>query len=80
MLTPVLNPLYETLKKEIKQYEINEQLAFDETLQELRKDKEINIYSNIGPDKYTWTVLKSNNCGDFMVTEYFNYDKIAIVF
>ena len=41
MLTPVLNPLYENLKKEIKQYEINEQLSFDETLQELRKDKKI---------------------------------------
>ena len=80
MLTPVLNPLYENLKKEIKQYEINEQLSFDETLQELRKDKEDNIYSISGPDKYTGSVFRSNNCGDFMVTEYFNYDKIAIVF
>ena len=80
ILTQALNPLYENLKKEIKQYEINEQLAFDESLKELRKDKESNIYSNFGPDKYTGSVFKSNNCGDFMVTEYFNYDKIAIVF
>ena len=57
MLTPVLNPLYENLKKEIKQYEINEQLSFDETLQELRKDKEDNIYSISGPDKYTGSVF-----------------------
>ena len=50
ILTQSLNPLYENLKKEIKQYEINEQLAFDESLKELRKDKESNIYSNFGPD------------------------------
>ena len=50
ILTQALNPLYENLKKEIKQYEINEQLAFDESLKELRKDKESNIYSNFGPD------------------------------
>lgn len=42
----VFNPLYEDLKREIKQFEIHEQLAFDETLQELRRDRLINIYTN----------------------------------
>lgn len=32
----VLNPLYEDLKMKIKRYEIREQLAFDQLLQELR--------------------------------------------
>lgn len=74
-----MNFSYEYLKQEIKQYEIQEQLSFDNTLQELRRDKFTNRYSSI-TDKYTGNVFHSTNSGDFMVTEYFNYDKIAIVF
>ena len=44
----VLNPLYEDLKMEIKRYEIREQLAFDQTLQELRQDKSSNIENKHG--------------------------------
>ena len=47
-----MNFSYEYLKQEIKQYEIQEQLAFDNTLQELRRDKFINQYSST-VDKYT---------------------------
>ena len=75
----VLNPLYEDLKMEIKRYEIREQLAFDQTLQELRQDKSSNMYSNYD-DKYSGRIFSSTNSGDFLVTEYFNYDKVAIVF
>jgi len=80
MIEP-MNPLYETLKLEIKRYEIQEQLAFDEVLQELRRDRVINIYNTTSSDnKYTGNVFLSKNCGEFMVTEYFNYDKIAVIF
>ena len=74
-----MNFSYEYLKQEIKQYEIQEQLSFDNILQELRRDKFINQYSSV-IDKYTGKVFKSTNSGNFMVTEYFNYDRIAIVF
>ena len=78
MIKP-LNPLYENLKLEIKRYEIDEQLRFDQTLQDLRNDKIYNQYSST-MDKYTGRTFMSTNSGKFLVTEYFNYDKIAIVF
>lgn len=57
MIEP-MNPLYETLKLEIKRYEIQEQLAFDEVLQELRRDRVINIYNTTSSDnKYTGNVF-----------------------
>lgn len=37
------------------------------------------MYSNYD-DKYSGRILPSTNSGDFLVTEYFNYDKVAIVF
>ena len=52
----VFNPRYEDLKRQIKKYEIHEQLAFDETLQELRRDRLINIYTNT-VDKYSGRVF-----------------------
>lgn len=74
-----MNPLYEDLKMNIKHFEIKEQMIFKETLQGLRHDKIVNQYTNT-IDNYTGRVFTSNNCGDFIVTEYFNYDKILIVF
>lgn len=79
MLIQPLNQSYETLKQDIKNYEIHEQLAFEETLKELRRNKFYNPYSS-NMDKYSGKIFPSTNSGDFMVTEYFNYDKIAIVF
>lgn len=75
-----MNPLVNDLRLQIKQYEVQEQLVFEQHLQDLRYDRFINQYSNKSADKYTWNTFQSKNSGSFIVTEYFNYDKIAIAF
>lgn len=79
MIEP-MNPLVDELRLQIRQYEVQEHLKFNQTLQELRYDRYINQYSNKSEDKYTGNIFHSKNSGDFIVIEYFNYDKIAIVF
>lgn len=67
---------YEILKQNIKQYEVQEQINFDYTLNDLRRNGFNSNKSNI----YEGNVFQSKNSGPFRVTEYFNYDKIAIIF
>lgn len=71
-----LMPLYEDLKQKIKQYEVQKQIEFDNALNELRKYRYPSRFEN----QYEGKIFQSKNSGPFQVTEYFNYDKIAIVF
>lgn len=74
-----MNPILNDLRMGIRRHEVQEQLEFDRVLQDLRHDKLVNHYG-MPTDSYTGNVFRSSHCGDFIVTEYFNYDKIAIVF
>lgn len=67
-----MNPLVNDLRLQIKQYEVQEQLVFEQHLQDLRYDRFINQYSNKSADKYTGNTFQSKNSGSFIVTEYFN--------
>lgn len=74
-----MNPLVNDLRMQIRRFEVQEQLAYEQTLQELRHEKLINQYAS-KVDKYTGNVFHSTFSGDFIVTEYFNYDKISVTF
>lgn len=76
MFKDPIMPLYEDLKHQIKQYEVQEQINFRQKLVELKRFK----YTANMPNHYEGRIFESKNCGPFRVTEYFNYDKIAIVF
>ena len=67
---------YEYLKLKIKQYETEQQIAFDRRLNDLRE----NAFKSKFQNKYIGQTFQSKTSGPFRVTEYFNYDKILIVF
>lgn len=79
MIIQPLTPSYEVLKRRIKDYEVHEQLELDDKLNSLRKDKFYDMHAH-NVDKYNGKIFQSKNSGDFMIVEYFDYDKIAIVF
>lgn len=67
---------YEALKIKIKQYEVQRQLDFDKSLNDLRENHFRSNFQN----RYEGNIYQSKNSGPFQVTEYFNYDRIAITF
>lgn len=67
---------YESLKLKIKQYEVQKQIEFIKTLNDLRDNQFNSSFHN----NYEGNIYQSKQSGPFQVTEYFNYDKIAITF
>ena len=71
-----LRESYESLKQKIKEYENKYYYDLDSYIEELRSMKPRNKFEN----QYENKIFPSNSSGKFLVTEYFNYDKILIKF
>lgn len=73
-------PTYESLKAQIVEKEIKYNMELDNAVKDLRMNSYTTPYTSLGGEKYTGKTFISTNCGEFFVAEYFNYDKILIIF
>lgn len=74
-INPLL-PSYEDLKLEISRYVAQEEINFNEKINQLKKFRFPNNFNN----SYDGKIFPTKRCGPIQVIEYFNYDSIAVVF